>query len=152
MALKFEDSNSIIGVGSVFEGKFYIRGSLQISGKFEGEIQTEDHLTITESGKVKTNIIAKKVTIGGTLIGNIEAKEEVTILPTGQIMGNITCPILNLQKGAIHHGEIHLTGGQEGNVEKRIKDSYKSVPGFEHYKNEGMQKNGDSQKEIKKSN
>ena len=151
MALKFDDTNSIIGVGSVFEGNFYIRGSLQISGKFEGEIQTEDHLMITESGKVKTNIIAKKVTVGGTLIGNIEAKEEVTILSTGQIMGNITSPILNLQKGAVHHGETQITGGQEGNVDKRIKESYSSVPGFEHYKKAENQKSNTKQKESKKN-
>lgn len=136
MAPKFEDTNSLIGVGSVFEGKFYIKGSLQISGKFEGEIHTEDHLVVTESGKVKTNITARKVTIGGTLIGNIKAEEEVNVLSTGQVLGNINSPILNLQKGAIHHGEVHLRGNSEQvkNIDKLIKESYNSVPGYEQQK------------------
>ena len=33
--------NSVIGDGSIFEGKFYINGSLQIDGRFEGEIKTK---------------------------------------------------------------------------------------------------------------
>ena len=147
MAQKFEDANSLIGAGSVFEGKFYVHGSLQISGKFEGEIHTEDHLMITETGKVKTHITAKKVTIGGTLIGNIEAEEEVTLLTTGQIMGNIKAPVLNIQKGAIHHGEIRLTGGQSKNVDRLIKESYSSVPGYDDYKSkEGSPKKGKIEK------
>ena len=40
--------NSIIGEGSIFEGKFYIGGSLQIDGRFEGEIKTRDHLIVGE--------------------------------------------------------------------------------------------------------
>ena len=128
---KYDDANSLIGEGSIFEGKFYISGSLQISGKFEGEIHTEDHLFIAETGKVKTNIIARKVTIGGTLIGNIRAEEEVVLLAQAKVLGNIEAPVLNIQKGAVHKGEISLTAGQAKDVQKIIKDAFSSTPGID---------------------
>ena len=65
--------NSIIGEGSIFKGKFYINGSLQVDGRFEGEIKTKDQLIVGELGKIKTDIVAKRVVVGGTVIGNIEA-------------------------------------------------------------------------------
>ena len=67
--------NSVIGDGSIFEGKFFINGSLEIDGRFEGDIRTKEHLIVGETGKVKTDISAKRVTVGGTVIGNIEADE-----------------------------------------------------------------------------
>ena len=66
--------NSTIGEGSVFEGKFYISGSLKIDGKFEGEIKTDDELVVGESGKVKTNIEARSVVVAGVVVGNITAR------------------------------------------------------------------------------
>ena len=59
MASKNDFNNSTIGEGSVFEGKFYINGSLRIDGKFEGEIKTDEELVVGETGKVRTNINAK---------------------------------------------------------------------------------------------
>ncbi|HMU84753.1 MAG TPA: polymer-forming cytoskeletal protein, partial [Leptospiraceae bacterium] len=54
MAGRNDSMNSVIGPGSIFEGKFYISGSLKIDGKFEGEIKTEDALVVGETGKIKT--------------------------------------------------------------------------------------------------
>ena len=53
MALRSDHINSVIGDGSVFEGKIYIQGSLEINGKFEGEIKTEAQIVIGKTGKVR---------------------------------------------------------------------------------------------------
>jgi len=68
-----QEMNSVIGEGSIFEGKFYINGSLQIDGRFEGDIRTDEHVLVGETGKVKTDIVARRVIVAGTVIGNIEA-------------------------------------------------------------------------------
>jgi len=58
MAPKIDGTiNTMIGEGSVFQGKFSVHGSFQIDGKFEGEIRTEEHLYVGETGKVKTDVI-----------------------------------------------------------------------------------------------
>jgi len=128
MAAKNDQINSVIGEGSVFVGKFYVHGSLQIDGKFEGEIRTEDHLVIGETGKVKTDIVANRVTVGGTLVGNIEAVEEVRLLETGRILGNIVTPHLTVEGGVVSQGIVTITGGQKKDVRKIILDSYASGP------------------------
>ncbi|GIX42950.1 MAG: cell division protein [Leptospiraceae bacterium] len=151
MANRNESLNSVIGPGSIFEGKFYISGSLRIDGKFQGEIKTEDELVIGETGKVKTNIKARSVVIAGTMIGNIQATEEVRIekngkllgdIETGTMIGNIQAteevriekngkllgdietPVLYLTPGVIAKGMMTITGGQKKDVEKLIEESF----------------------------
>ena len=124
MAAKSDAVNSTIGEGSVFEGKFYISGSLRIDGKFEGEIRTDEELVVGETGRVKTNINAKSVVVAGTIIGNIKAEEEVKLLENGKVSGNIVTPILKIEKGVIADGHITVTGGHTSDVKKLIDEVY----------------------------
>ena len=124
---KYDQNNSIIGEGSVFEGKFYIAGSLRIDGKFEGDIRTEDVLIVGQTGKVKTNISAKEVVMAGTMIGDIDAKAEVKITETGRMLGDIIAPVLNLAKGVVIKGTVNITGGHKKDPNKIVEEAYGSV-------------------------
>ena len=124
---KYDQNNSIIGEGSIFEGKFYIAGSLRIDGKFEGNIRTEDALIVGQTGKVKTNISAKEVVMAGTMIGDIDAKAEVKITETGRMLGDIIAPILNLAKGVVLKGRVNITGGHKKDPNKIVEEAYGSV-------------------------
>ena len=124
MASRNDAMNSVIGPGSIFEGKFYISGSLRIDGKFEGEIKTEDALVVGETGKVKTNIVAKTVVVAGTMIGNIAAENEVRMDKSGKLLGDIQTPVLHLTPSVVAKGEITITGGQKKDVKKVIEESY----------------------------
>jgi cytoskeletal protein CcmA (bactofilin family) len=117
-------NNSVIGENSVFEGRFYVSGSILIEGKFDGEIKTEDHLTVGPTGKVKTDIYARRVTIGGTLIGNITATEEVDLLANGKVLGNVATPKLNVENGVLIQGMVTITGGQTDNVPQVIRQAF----------------------------
>ncbi|TFG62643.1 MAG: polymer-forming cytoskeletal family protein [Spirochaetales bacterium] len=118
------NTNCLIGEGSVFEGKFHVVGSIRIEGKFQGDIKTDDQLIIAPSGKVKTDIIAKRVTVAGTLIGNITASEEVNLLESGKVLGNITTPRLNVEPGVITDGKVSITSNSSSEISTIIKDSY----------------------------
>jgi cytoskeletal protein CcmA (bactofilin family) len=120
--------NSKIGEDSIFEGKFYIAGSLQIDGRFEDEIKTQDQLIVGETGKVKTDIFARRVVVGGTVIGNIEAGEEVLLLSTGRVLGNIKAPRVNIEEGVVVKGEISVDAGQTKDVTSIITESFDSGP------------------------
>ncbi len=122
--------NSLIGENSVFEGKFYIAGSLKIDGKFEGEVKTEEELIVGESGKVKTDIYAKRVTVAGIVIGNIDAEEEVKLLSTGKVLGNVTAPKVYIENGVMIKGEVKIHSGQKANLESIILDNYNKGPKF----------------------
>lgn len=116
--------NSIIGEGSSFEGDFYVAGSVQIDGKFEGNIKTDDHLVIGASGKVKTQINSSQVTVSGTLIGDIVAESEVVLLETGRVLGDITAAKIDVNEGAVFQGKLNITGGQRKDVTEIINESY----------------------------
>jgi cytoskeletal protein CcmA (bactofilin family) len=124
MALKGDAINSTIGSGSVFEGKFYISGSLRIDGKFEGEIRTDEELVVGVSGKVKTDISAKSVVVAGTVIGNIKAEEEVRLLETGKILGDIIAPVVLMQKGVVVVGNVQVNGGNKKDLRKLVEDAF----------------------------
>jgi cytoskeletal protein CcmA (bactofilin family) len=124
MAGKNDIINSTIGEGSVFEGKFYISGSLRIDGKFEGEIKTDEELVVGETGRVKTDIVAKSVVVAGTVIGNIKAHEEVRLLETAKVLGDIYAPSISIQRGVVAQGTINITGGHKKEPKKIIEDSF----------------------------
>ncbi len=124
MATKNENTNCIIGEGSVFNGRFYVNGSILIEGKFEGDIKTDDQLIVGPTGKVKTDIIAKRVTIAGTLIGNIVASEEVNLLQSGKVLGNITTPKLTIEPGVITEGKVTITSGHSDDLKRVIEESF----------------------------
>lgn len=127
MAAKNDNTmNSVIGEGSVFEGKFYINGSLQIDGRFQGEVQTRDQLIVGENGRVKTDIVAKRVRIAGTVIGNIRAEEEVHLLGTGRLLGNISAPRVRIEDGVVIQGEVSITGGERKEPRSVIEESFES--------------------------
>jgi cytoskeletal protein CcmA (bactofilin family) len=124
MAAKNETTNCIIGEGSIFEGRFYVNGSIQIEGKFQGDIKTDDQLVVGPTGKVKTDIVARRVTVAGTLIGNIVASEEVSLLHTGKVLGNITTPKLSVEQGVITEGKVTITSGQTEDARRIIEDAF----------------------------
>jgi cytoskeletal protein CcmA (bactofilin family) len=124
MAAKNETTNCIIGEGSIFEGRFYVNGSVLIEGKFQGDIKTDDQLVVGPAGKVKTDIVARRVTVAGTLIGNIVASEEVSLLHTGKVLGNITTPKLTVEQGVITEGKVTITSGQNEDARRIIEDSF----------------------------
>lgn len=124
MATKNDIANCVIGENSVFEGRFYVSGSILIEGKFEGDIKTEDQVTVGPTGKIKTDIVARKVTVAGTIIGNITATEEVNLVQNGKVLGNITTPKLNVENGVITEGKVTITDGRAESVAKIIQESF----------------------------
>jgi cytoskeletal protein CcmA (bactofilin family) len=124
MASRNDIINSTIGLGSSFEGKFFISGALRIDGKFEGEIKTDDELTIGPAGKVRTNIFAKSIVVAGTVVGNLKAEEEVRLLETGKVLGDIHAPVVVMSRGVQIQGNVIVTGGSSKDIKKSIEDSF----------------------------
>ncbi len=126
MAAKGEGPNSVIGQGSIFEGKFFINGSLRVDGKFEGEIITNEDMVIGEHGRVKTNIKAKRVLVSGIVVGNIEADQEVMVRSNAKVLGNMKTPNIDIEDNVLIKGEMLITGPAEEkqNIQRLIEDSY----------------------------
>lgn len=117
-------NNCLIGENSVFEGRFLVSGSILIEGKLEGENKTDEQLTVGPTGRVKTGIIARRVTAAGTLIGNISASEEVTLLAKAKALGNISAPRLKIEEEVVTHGVVTVTRGKTEGVAQVVRESF----------------------------
>jgi cytoskeletal protein CcmA (bactofilin family) len=110
-----EDSlvNSIIGIGSEFNGEFKINGLLRIDGKFIGTIDTRGKVLIGQSGDATTDIKARLVVVGGKVSGNIYATERIILLSTGDVKGNIITPSLIMEEGVKFDGNCVINKRSE---------------------------------------
>lgn len=124
MASKNGSPDCVIGSGSIFEGRFYVSGSIHIEGKFQGDIRTDDELVVGPTGQVKTDITARRVKVAGTLIGNITASEEVYLVQSGKVLGNITTPKLSVESGVITSGKVIITSEDSENVADIVNKSF----------------------------
>ena len=119
-----QQTNSTIGRKSHFAGRFAVKGSLRIDGKFEGDALIVDKVFIGPKGKVKTNIHASSVVVEGILIGNIRATSRVLLLPTSKILGDIQTPELIIQAGTILKGRCTISHDSEKGAKELIESLY----------------------------
>ncbi len=118
------EANSSIGEESSFEGKFAIRGSLRIDGRFEGQALLVDQLQIGPKGRVKTNIIATSVVVEGLIIGNITSSRRILLLSTARVLGDIKTPELIIQDGVILEGRCTISHVHVENTPEYIQGLY----------------------------
>jgi len=118
------EAASTIGEESLFEGRFAIRGSLRIDGRFEGQALLVDQLQIGPKGRVKTNIVATSVVVEGLIIGNITSSRRILLLSTARVLGDIKTPELIIQDGVILEGRCTISHVQRENIPEYIQGLY----------------------------
>jgi cytoskeletal protein CcmA (bactofilin family) len=78
----------VIGKGISIKGNLSGEGDLIIEGTVEGQISLKNHLTIEETGVVRADIEAERLTIKGEMNGNISASDRVRCWPTPRWWAN----------------------------------------------------------------
>ncbi|MCK4908075.1 MAG: polymer-forming cytoskeletal protein [Spirochaetes bacterium] len=128
MAVSRNDfTNSLIGEKSFFEGRFMVRGSLRIDGKFEGDLLDIDQLFVGPKGRIKSSIKAVNVVVEGVIVGNIKASTRVLLLPTARILGDIHTPELIIQNGVILEGRCIISNDLNQSAKSLIENLYKQA-------------------------
>ncbi len=116
-------TDTLIGEGSIFEGRIKSAASIRIEGQITGDVECEGDVTIGEQGTVKSNISARDVILAGTVNGNIYAKDKLTITATGRLNGNATAASLIIEDGGIFSG----TSKMESKTDKKNKQEKEST-------------------------
>ncbi|MCI3922610.1 polymer-forming cytoskeletal protein [Paenibacillus sp. TRM 82003] len=113
-------TDTLIGEGSVFEGKIKSEASLRVEGQMIGDIECGGDVTIGEGGKAKSNITARNVVIAGTVHGNVTTRGTLTLTGTGKLFGNTSAPSLVISEGAVFQGMSRMeTKGAEAEAETK---------------------------------
>ncbi|MEK5162782.1 polymer-forming cytoskeletal protein [Paenibacillus sp. FSL R5-0527] len=104
-------TDTLIGEGSVFEGKIKSEAGVRIEGQITGDIECEGDVTIGEKGLVHSNILARNIIIAGEVHGNVQAKNKLSITSKGKLYGNIVTTALSVEEGSIFEGTSKMSGG-----------------------------------------
>ena len=71
-------------------------------------------VVLSEQGRWIGNITANSAVISGEVRGDITVREKLELTVSARVAGRITSPVLAIEEGAIHQGEIRMA--REGEV------------------------------------
>jgi cytoskeletal protein CcmA (bactofilin family) len=103
-----DEISAFLGKGTEFDGKLTFEGTVQIDGKFSGEVSTQGTLVVGESAKVEAEINAKSIIISGEVKGNLTATNKVEIHSPGKLIGNVKTQVLVMDEGVIFDGNCQM--------------------------------------------
>lgn len=134
--------NAILDRGSEFEGKLTFEGTVRIDGKFKGDIFSESHMVIGESGRVEGSVAVGSVSISGNFSGDIKAKTKVELHKGAIVKGDIYTPSLVIEDGVKFDGRAvmdssiltkelnfnkNTTGTEKKDTDKKVATTAYSV-------------------------
>ena len=104
--------NTIIGSGTLFEGKMKVDNSLRIDGIFKGELSCSGALTISQSGEAYAQIEGVDVYINGKVKGTVRG-EKVRLDSQANLIGDVHTGSLSVSEGAVFHGNCVMENAGE---------------------------------------
>jgi cytoskeletal protein CcmA (bactofilin family) len=120
-------TDTLVGEGSLFEGRIKSEASLRIEGMVTGDMECTGDVTVGEHGVVKSNIAARNIIIAGSVHGNIMTKGILKITSTGKLYGNTTAASLMIDEGGIFQGtskmEVKATQVEKHENEEKIQQT-----------------------------
>jgi cytoskeletal protein CcmA (bactofilin family) len=105
---------TILGEGSEFEGKLVFEGTVQVEGKFIGQVQSQGTFIIGEKALVRAEIQAGIVLVRGEVHGTITAGSRIEAYAPAKIFGDLSSPVLVFGEGILFQGTSHMIPMEEG--------------------------------------
>ena len=100
-----EAVNTVVGKGSVLEGRFEVTDGIRVDGILRGSVTSSGTLVVGVSGEVNADPIrVKDAIVAGRVNGSIEASHLVKLEASAEMIGDITAKVLIIEEGAVLHG------------------------------------------------
>lgn len=100
---------AFVGKNSKIEGKLSFQGTVEIDGKVEGEVHSQERIIIGESADINARIEAVEVLVKGSVNGDIIASKKISLTATARVVGNLSGPSIVLEEGAKFDGRCSMT-------------------------------------------
>jgi len=107
--------------GSRFEGKLDFKNEMRINGEFNGEICSEDQLTVGKSAIINANIKVDRITVWGRVEGTISNCRVLEIKEGGSVIADIQVQPLDIKPGAIFAGKCSMQPAKDEKQNKAGK-------------------------------
>ncbi len=102
------ESESYFGKSVKIKGNITSQDSILIEGKFNGNINVKETLTIGESGNVNGKIEANSINVMGKVKGEIRTNQKLRVLSTAKIKGDIFSNSVIIQEGGVFNGNMNM--------------------------------------------
>lgn len=112
-----DSTDTLIGEGTIFEGKIRSEASIRIEGNVIGDIASGGDVIIGENGVANSNISSRDLVLAGQLNGDAEVRGKLTISSTGVLNGNITAASLIIESGGVFNGSSKMTSPKTEGVQ-----------------------------------
>ena len=122
----YSKAQTVISEGTKIEGKLFFLGPARIDGEIIGDIDAENSLIISKTGKVRSNIKTKNAVIAGSFEGDMHATESIAITSTGKFTGTLIQneAKFSIEKGGLFRGKSSFNGETaKPNYFKEARDS-----------------------------
>ncbi len=116
--------NTIIGRGTLFEGKMQVDNSVRIDGTFKGELSCSGALTISQTGEAYAQLQGKDIYINGIACGTVRASK-VRLDSQARFSGEIHTTSLSVAEGAVLHGNCCMEN-EKSEEQNRKKNAAKN--------------------------
>ncbi len=107
---------SLIGTGTVVEGKITTDGSVRVDGRLVGDIVSKANVTVGSGGVVEGTVRAANISLAGNVNGTIAASEKVVLETKSVMRGDITAQRLVVDEGAVFDGKCVMSGEVKQNI------------------------------------
>jgi cytoskeletal protein CcmA (bactofilin family) len=99
---------TMIGEGTVIEGRLVAPHGLRIDGSVNGSIETNDILTVGTTGVIEAEVSAKSAVVGGRIQGNLQVEDRLELQANASLIGNVSTRNLVIHEGAQFHGNCAM--------------------------------------------
>lgn len=99
-----------IAKGAFAKGTIRSKEDILIEGKFEGEIETTEKISVIKGAYVKGPVKCKEIEIMGIVEGNVFAERYAKVYAFGKIQGDLKTGHLFVEEGGILAGKIETEG------------------------------------------
>jgi cytoskeletal protein CcmA (bactofilin family) len=94
-----DESMTVLGAGTQFEGLLTFRGRARVDGELTGEIAGHGLLVIGAGARAQARVVVDELVVAGEIEGDVCARKRVELLATGCIEGNVETPRLSIAEG-----------------------------------------------------
>ena len=94
-----DESMTVLGPGTQFEGLLTFRGRARIDGELTGEIAGHGLLVIGPGARVAARVVVDELVAAGDIEGDVCARQRLELLATGCIRGDVETPRLSIAEG-----------------------------------------------------
>jgi len=108
MASQNAGVSTVLGPGSVFEGKLAFEGTVHINGIFTGEIHSKDTLVVGEGAKVNGDIDVGTLIVTGEITGQIRVRQLLEMHAPAKVKGTVVTPAITIERGVVFEGTSRM--------------------------------------------